>query len=406
MRTRLLLALTALSVLQARPVPSYPIQAVPLRAVQVTGGFWQQKLETNRRVTIPHVMDQNEKTGRVDNFRKGAGLMAGAYQGRRFNDTDIYKIVEAASYALAAAPDPTLDRQLDELIALIGQNQQPDGYLMPARTIDPKNPAPGLGLERWEHENTGSHELHNSGHLIDAAVAHVTATGKRTLLDIAIRNADLVDRTFGPGKRRDAPGHEVIEMALVRLARLTGEAKYLRLSKSFLDERGTDHNASKDYTEPSWRLYNDRAYRQDDIPVLRQTRGQGHAVRAVYLYSAMADIAALLEDPAYDAAVERIWEDVYGKRSYITGGMGSVGGTEAFADEYVLPNRTAYTETCRRRESSRPGRRARPTARQRSTQGSPCRRSGQRPVPARQRPASLCASRLPPVADDVRSPAP
>lgn len=327
-------------------VMDYPIQPVPLSAVKVTGGFWQQKLETNRTVTIPHIMAQNESTGRVDNFRKGAGLMPGDYIGRRFNDTDIYKVVEAASYALAAGPDPALQKKLDDLIELIGKNQQPDGYLFPARTINPAKPAAGVGLERWEYENTGSHELYNSGHLIDAAVAHFIATGQRSLLNIAIKNADLVDRTFGPTKRKDAPGHEVIEMALVRLYRVTGDVRYFNLAKFFVDQRGTDHNASKNYTEPSWLLYNDRAYRQDDKLAIDQTKVQGHAVRAVYLYSAMADIAGMLQDKAYDTAINRLWDDLYSKRAYITGGMGSLGGTESFADDYVLPNRTAYTETC------------------------------------------------------------
>ncbi len=324
----------------------YPVQPVPLSAVKVTGGFWQAKLETNRTVTIPHIMEQNESTGRVDNFRKGAGLMEGEYLGRRFNDTDIYKVVEAAAYSLAAGPDEALQQQLDRLIDLIGRSQQDDGYLFPARTINPEKPALGVGTERWEYENTGSHELYNSGHLIDAAVAHFVATGQRSLLDIAIRNADLVDRTFGPAKRRDAPGHEVIEMALIRLYRVTGDARYFDLAKFFVDQRGTDHNASKDYTEASWQLYNDRPYRQDDKPVIEQERAQGHAVRAVYLYSAMADIAAMLQDEAYDRAIDRLWEDVYSKRAYVTGGLGSVGGTEAFADDYVLPNERAYTETC------------------------------------------------------------
>jgi DUF1680 family protein len=327
-------------------VADYPIVPVPLSAVKVTGGFWQAKLQTNRTVTIPHIMAQNESTGRVDNFRKGAGLMPGEYTGRRFNDTDIYKIVEAASYALAAGPDPALQKKLDELIDLIGKAQQPDGYLFPARTINPAKPAAGVGLERWEYENTGSHELYNSGHLIDAAVAHFVATGQRSLLNIAIKNADLIDRTFGPTKRKDAPGHEVIEMALVRLYRATGDVRYFNLAKFFVDQRGTDHNASKNYTEPSWLLYNDRAYRQDDKLAVDQTKVQGHAVRAVYLYSAMADIAGMLQDKAYNAAIDRLWEDLYSKRVYVTGGMGSLGGTESFADDYVLANRTAYTETC------------------------------------------------------------
>jgi len=326
--------------------PEYPVRAVPLERVAVTGGFWQTRLETNRTVTIPHILDQNEATGRVDNFRRGAGLLDGAYEGRRFNDTDIYKIIEAASYSLAVHPDPALAARVDALIDLIARSQEPDGYLFPARTVDPANPAPGAGPDRWIHLNTGSHELYNAGHLYEAAVAHAAATGSRALLDVAVRNADLVDETFGPDARVDAPGHEEIELALVRLARATGDRRYLDLARFFVDVRGTDHDASVDYTDESWQLYNDRAYRQDDRPVVEQTRGQGHAVRATYLYSAMTDLAALLESPAYGRAVETIWQDVYSRRAYLTGGLGSVSGTEAFGDDYVLPSRSAYTETC------------------------------------------------------------
>jgi DUF1680 family protein len=323
-----------------------PIVAVPMSQVKVTSGLWQQKIETNRTVTIPHIMQENEATGRVDNFRKGAGLMPGEYVGRRFNDTDVYKIIEAASYSLISHPDPALAKQVDDLIALIAKAQQPDGYLFPARTISPATPAAGVGTERWQYENTGSHELYNAGHLYEAAVAHFQATGKRTLFDVALKNADLVVKTFGPTARQDAPGHEVIEMALVRLYRATNDRRYLDEAKFFLDERGTDHHASLDYTDASWLLYNDRAYRQDDQPVVDQTTAHGHAVRASYLYNAMTDIAMLFKAPAYDAAITRLWQDVYSKRAYLTGGLGSVGGTEAFAGDYVLPNRTAYAETC------------------------------------------------------------
>ena len=187
----------------------------------------------------------------------------------------VYKVIEAASHSLISHPDPALAKQLDDLIALIAKAQQPDGYLEPARTINPAKPATGLGTERWQYENTGSHELYNAGHLYEAAVANYMATGQRTLLDTAIKNANLVVSTFGKGKREDAPGHEVIEMALVRLYNATGDSRYLDEAKFFLDERGTDHHASLDYTDQSWKLYNDRAYRQDDIPVTQQTTAHG-----------------------------------------------------------------------------------------------------------------------------------
>ncbi len=331
---------------QAPTIGTYPITAVPAMQVKVTGGFWRQKMDVNTSVTIPHIFDQNEKTGRTDNLRKGAGLMPGDYQGRRFNDTDVYKVIEAAAFSLIDRPDPALSKKIDDLVAIIAKAQQPDGYLFPARTINPQKPAAGVGTERWEYENTGSHETYNSGHLIDAAVTHFIATGKSNLLDVAKKNADLLRSVFGPTARVDAPGHEIVEMALVRLYAVTKDRRYFDLAKFFLDTRGTNHTASKDYTEASWKLYNDRPYRQDDKPLTQQTIGEGHAVRGVYVYSAMADMAGMANDAAYNAAIDAIWQDVYSKRAYVTGGLGSVGGTEAFGDAYQLPNRTAYTETC------------------------------------------------------------
>ncbi len=325
--------------------PDYPITAVPAVQVKLTDTFWAPKLEINRRVTIPHIMRENESTGRVDNFRKAAGLMAGAYLGRRFNDTDIYKVVEAASLSLKAQPDSALEQKVDELIALIAQAQQPDGYLFPARTIDPNNPAPGVGRERWVFEN-GSHELYNSGHLYEAAVAHFLSTGKRTLLNVAIKDADLVAASFGPNARHAIPGHEVIEVGLVKLYRVTGNRKYLNTAKFFIDERGKPHPDMQPYPEGPFAMYNERAYKQDQAPFVDQQRAVGHAVRAVYLYMGAADVAALTDDPKYKAALDRLWDDMTSKRMYLTGGIGARGTTESFGEDFELPNRRAYTETC------------------------------------------------------------
>lgn len=326
------------------PRSDYSIRAVPMKAVQINDAFWQPRLETNRTVTIPHIFRQNEITGRAANFAKAARRQQGEYQGRRFNDTDIYKIIEAASFSLISHPNPALEKQLDELIDLIAAAQEKDGYLFPARTINPQKPAAGVGTERWINEN-GSHELYNSGHLYEAAVAHFTATGKRSLLNVAIKNADLVCADFGPQARHAVPGHEEVELALVKLYRATGNEKYLVTAKFFLDERGKPHD-TQPYPDGPFAMYNGREYKQDHLPVIEQDKAVGHAVRAVYLYSGMTDVAALFGDAAYTRALDRLWLDVVSKRMYLTGGIGSRGGTEAFGDDYDLPNRRAYTETC------------------------------------------------------------
>jgi uncharacterized protein len=323
----------------------YPIKAVPLTAVKITDKFWAPKREINRTVTIPHIMQQNELTGRIDNFLKAAKKKSGPYQGQRYNDTDVYKIIEAASWSLATHPDPQLDKKVDELIAIVAAAQEPDGYLYTPRSADPANPAPGAGPERWSWLHT-SHELYDQGHMIEAAVAHYSATGKRNFLDVAIKSADLMAGVFGPDKRRDVPGHEEVELALVKLYRVTGQQKYLDLAKFFLDERGQKHSVEHPQFEQGNRffMYNDLSYRQDQAPVRQQTSAVGHAVRATYLYAAMTDIATLIGD-GLDKVVDALFDDVTQKKMYVTGGLGADGRTEAFGAEYALPNR-AYAETC------------------------------------------------------------
>jgi hypothetical protein len=328
------------------PGSDYPIRPVPLSAVRFTDDFWRPRLEINRTVTIPHILRRNEITGRVDNFLKAARRKDGPYQGQRYNDTDVYKVIEAASFSLVNHPDAALDGKLDELVAAIAAAQEPDGYLYTPRTVDPKNPAPGAGPERWSWLFT-SHELYDQGHMYEAAVAHFQATGKRTFLNVAIKSADLVCRTFGPGTRHDVPGHEEIELALVKLFHATGTRTYLDTAKFFLDERGRQHSTPIPAFEPGSRfaIYNDLAYRQDHQPVADQTRAVGHAVRAMYLYAGMTDVGQLAGEPALTAATSHLWTDVVSKRMYVTGGLGSEGRTEAFGDDYGLPNR-AYAETC------------------------------------------------------------
>jgi hypothetical protein len=323
-----------------------PLRAVPFEKVKLVDSFWMPRLSTNRTVTIPHILRQNEETGRVDNFRKAAGLLSGEFVGRRYNDTDVYKVIEAASYALAQTPDPALDAELDELIALIAKAQQEDGYLFPARTVDPEKPAPGVGSERWIHESAGSHELYNAGHLIEAAVAHYRATGKKSLLNVAVRFADLIDRDFGPHGRRDVPGHEEIELALVKLADVTGEARYLALAQFFIDERGRKHDGVPYPEGTNFAIYNDLAYRQDHLPVVEQKKAAGHAVRATYLYTGMADLLARTRAPGYQESLASIWQDVVATKLYLTGGIGSRDTVESFGEDYELPNESAYTETC------------------------------------------------------------
>jgi len=271
--------------------------------------------------------------------------MEGKFEGLRYNDSDVFKIMEGASYSLRLHPDPKLEKYLDDLIVIIAAAQEDDGYLYTARTIDPENPAPGAGDTRWS-KLRGSHELYNVGHMYEAAVAHYLATGKRTFLDVAIRNADLLVETFGPDKKHDMPGHQETEIGLVKLYRVTGNDKYLNLARFFLNERGKAHDGEF-YPESSrFALYNRTKHIQDHKPVLEQEEAVGHAVRAAYMYAGMADVAALTGNVNYVSAINLIWENVVSKKLYLTGGIGSRHDGEAFGDNYELPNLTAYNETC------------------------------------------------------------
>ncbi|MBN1873029.1 MAG: glycoside hydrolase family 127 protein [Anaerolineae bacterium] len=316
----------------------YPITPIPFTQVRLTDEFWQPRMETNRTVTVPYNLQKCEETGRIDNFAIAAGLMEGKFTGIRFNDSDIFKVIEGAAYTLHTHPDPELDVYLDAIIAKIAAAQEEDGYLFTTRTIaerlGPENLASDAGKTRWSYLKS-SHELYNVGHMYEAAVAHYTATGKRNFLDVALKNADLIAATFGPDKLRDVPGHEEIEIGLVKLYRVTGQQKYLDLAKFFVEERG--HANGRELGGE---------YTQDHKPVAEQDEAIGHAVRAGYLYAGIADVAALTGDQALITAIDRIWENVVTKKLYLTGGIGARHQGEAFGDAYELPNATAYNETC------------------------------------------------------------
>jgi uncharacterized protein len=309
---------------------------VPFTAVHIDDDFWAPKIEINRTVSIPSAFRQCEKNGRIDNFALAAGKIKGEHKGDfPFDDTDVYKVIEGASYALAVKYDGRMDAYLDSVIALIAGAQEADGYLYTCLTNKCKRLERWYGKGRWDRIN--SHELYNCGHLYEAAVAHYQATGKRSLLNVAIKNADLVDRVFGPaeGQKKVPSGHPIIEMALVKLYRVTGVEGYLKLARFFIDEtgKGTDGHELSEYS-------------QDHKPIVDQDEAVGHAVRLGYLYSGVTDVASLMNDSALMNASEKVWDNVVSKKLYITGGIGSRGMGEGFGPNYELPNMTAYCETC------------------------------------------------------------
>jgi len=325
-------------VLLAQPRKDYPIQPVPFTQVHINDGFWFDRMETNRTVTIPYAIKMNETTGRVTNLEIAAGLKTGEYCTRYpFDDTDIYKVIEGASYSLMLKPDKELEKKLDELIDVIAKAQEPDGYIYSARTSKSEKMKRSIGPERWVNLQW-SHELYNAGHMFEAAVAHYLATNKKSFLNVALKCADLLVKDFGPGRVQLPPGHQEVELGLVKLYRLTGEEKYLNLAKYFLDIRGR----GKELTgRESWGEYS-----QDHKPIIEQDEAVGHAVRAGYMYSAIADVAALTGDKSYINALDKIWDNVVSKKLYLTGGLGATGSWEGFGPNYDLPNASAYNETC------------------------------------------------------------
>ncbi len=312
--------------------------------VTVDDAFWAPRMKTNRESTIPYEYQRCKDTGRIDGFRPD--WKPGEGQTRHiFYDSDIAKWIEAASYSLATHPDPKLDKELDEVIANIASCQKPDGYLNSYYVnVEP--------TKHWTNLRD-CHELYCAGHLIEAAVAHYQATGKRSLLDVMCRYADCIDRTFGTadGKKRGYCGHEEIELALVKLYRATGEKRYLELSKYFVDERGRkpyyyDSEAKARGEDPTQFWAKSYDYCQADKPLRDQREVTGHAVRAMYIYSAMTDLAAECQDSTLMPALNSIWDSVTLQRMYLTGGIGPSASNEGFTTAYDLPNESAYAETC------------------------------------------------------------
>ena len=313
----------------------YPITPVTFTKVKVTDSFWGQRLKASRDVTIPLAFSKCEETGRYTNFERAAKPSDNyEVKGLSFDDTDVYKTIEGASYSLQTYPDKGLVNYIDSILNIVGKAQEKDGYLYTARTMNPKHPHEWAGDKRWSKVEDLSHEFYNLGHMVEGAVAHYQATGSRKFLDIACRYADCMCREIGtkPGQTCVVPGHQIAEMALCKLYVLTGEKRYLDQAKFFLDYRGKTTIKTE--------------YSQSHKPVVEQDEAVGHAVRAAYMYAGMADVAALTGDKSYINAIDNIWSNIVAKKLYITGGIGSTSNGEAFGKNYELPNMSAYCETC------------------------------------------------------------
>lgn len=313
----------------------YPYEPVPFTSVKVHDAFWGKRLDASRKVTVPLAFSKCEESGRYANFVKAVHPSDTIkVEGFPFDDTDVYKTIEGASYLLQTYPDKKLEAYIDSVLVLVAAAQEPDGYLNTPYTMNPKHPHPWMSPVKYEAVENLSHEFYNLGHMVEGAVAHYRATGKRNFLDIAIKYADNICRNIGLGEGQldRVPGHQIAEMALAKLYLVTGDKKYLDQAKYFLDRRGKTSRHD--------------LYSQSHKPVVDQKEAVGHAVRAVYMYSGMADVAALTGDSAYIKAIDTIWNNMVTKKYYITGGIGARHQGEAFGDNYELPNSTAYCETC------------------------------------------------------------
>lgn len=321
---------------QALPQPvqaQQRIQPVKFSEVNITDQFWKPKQEKVATATLNAcIVQTEEKSGRIRNFEKAARRQGEKHEGIYYDDSDVYKAIEAIAYSLKNRPDAALERKADEWIDKIAAAQLPDGYLNTFYTLTDLK-------QRWT--DMEKHEDYCAGHLMEAAVAYYNTTGKRKLLDVAIRFADHIDSTFRVANRPWVSGHQEIELALMKLYHLTKEDRYLKLADWFLDQRGHGHGKGK-----IWDEWNDPKYCQDDVPVKQQKEITGHAVRAMYQYTGAADVASVTQDPGYMNAMTAMWEDVVYRNMYLTGGIGSSGHNEGFTDDYDLPNGAAYSETC------------------------------------------------------------
>lgn len=319
----------------------YPVKPVPFTDVRLTSGLLHDRQATNAAVTLPFALGQCESSGRMKNFDLAAETMRRRSAGEKdfqnkpptqypFDDSDVFKALEGAAFCLSVQTNPAVAERMNEFIKRIAAAQEPDGYLYTWRTMHPDSPAHAwIDPKRWRKDPQLSHELYNLGHLYEAGVAHAQATGSRALLDVCLKSAELIQHDFGDRTLRIAPGHEVIEIGFAKLYRETGDPRWIELAKIFLDARG----------------YGKNPYSQDHIPVVEQAEAVGHAVRANYLYSGMADVAALTGDQRYLSAITHIWENVVSRKLHLTGGCGARASGEAYGDDYELPHR-CYNETC------------------------------------------------------------